>query len=127
MAHVLVVDDEDLVRRTVRTALEERGHSVHEASNGLEALEILGREPVDVAVVDIVMPVMGGLQLTSEIDRRHPRVKVIAVTAWDQQPKMSLLAAARDLGADAIVQKPFTMASLCDLVEQLAARGEASS
>jgi CheY-like chemotaxis protein len=122
MAHVLVVDDEDLVRRTVRTALERRNHRVSEAGNGLEALEVLSREDIQVAVVDIVMPVMGGLHLTSEIERRYPKVKVIAVTAWDQQPKMSLLEAARDLGAKATIPKPFTMASLCDLVEKLAAR-----
>jgi two-component system cell cycle sensor histidine kinase/response regulator CckA len=124
MAQVLVVDDEELLRSTVRTALEERGHSVHEAANGLQALEVLAAGPIDVAVVDIVMPVMGGLQLTSEIERRFPTVQVIAVTAWDQQPKMSLLAAARDLGAEAVIPKPFTMAALCDLVDKLAARAK---
>lgn len=101
-------------------ALEDRGHAVSEAANGLEALEVLSRESIEVAVVDIVMPVMGGLQLTSEIERRFPKVKVIAATAWDQQPKMSLLAAARDLGAAATIAKPYTMARICELVEKLA-------
>lgn len=122
MAHVLVVDDEKLLRGTLRTALEKRRHKVSEAANGLEALEVLGREDIDIAIVDIVMPVMGGLHLTSEIEQRYPNVKVIAVTAWDQQQNVSLLDAARDLGAAATIPKPFTMASLCELVEKLAAR-----
>ena len=63
MATILVVDDEVPIRRTLRRFLEVKKHSFLEAGDGIEALEVLSEQKVDVAIVDLMMPRMDGLEL----------------------------------------------------------------
>ena len=68
--NILLVDDEPLVRRSVRRAL--RGHQVVEASTGLEALELLAQERFDGILCDLLMPGMGGIEFWRELNSRDP-------------------------------------------------------
>jgi CheY-like chemotaxis protein len=85
VAKILVVDDEPSVVMLMRFVLESSGHSVTEARNGLEALEILGVEPENAAaelpeviLLDVMMPVMDGLA-TAEALRAHPRASKVPI------------------------------------------------
>lgn len=82
---VLLAEDNPVNQLLVQRLLEKRGHSVVVASTGLEALDILQRENVDVVVMDIQMPEMDGLEATKAIRSREsdgrPRIPVIALTA----------------------------------------------
>ena len=85
MAKILVVDDEPSVVMLMRFVLEKSGHTVSEAHNGLEALQILGVDPEraeaelpDVVLLDVMMPIMDGLA-TAEALRAHPRASKVPI------------------------------------------------
>ncbi len=77
---VLLVDDEASYLETLDKRLTLRRLHVHTASSGAAALELLGREPVDVVVLDVKMPGMDGIATTRAIRDRHPLVEVILLT-----------------------------------------------
>jgi two-component system alkaline phosphatase synthesis response regulator PhoP len=114
---VLVVDDDDAIRKVVRTVLEADGFEVVEAADGPAALlllnAILGRGP-DAVVLDIMMPGIDGIEVCEKID--HAKVKVIMLSARDDAETKDRAAAA---GADAYLTKPFSAIELLDAVEKL--------
>lgn len=71
---ILVVDDEQEIRRFFERLLKKSGHQVKTASNGLEAIEIIEKEEIDLIIADIKMPVMDGIRLHSEVRRRWPSI-----------------------------------------------------
>ena len=80
MARILVVDDNELARGSFVDLLSVHGYSVHEANNGEDALKALGSGDYSLAIVDIMMPSMGGLELQQELTRKGNDLKVILVT-----------------------------------------------
>jgi CheY-like chemotaxis protein len=121
MARVLVVDDHEDSRDLIAAMLAP-AHEALLAADGDEALAILGREPVDVAVVDIYMPGKDGIAVIREVRRTFPRVKVVAISAgWGAQQTLSfdVLAQARALGAEGALPKPLMRNALLALVEGL--------
>jgi DNA-binding NarL/FixJ family response regulator len=104
MARILIVDDQDMVRREVRHILETQNHweVVGEATNGREALDMVGDAKPDAIVMDISMPVMNGLEATSEITRRNPGCKVLIFTAHSTA---GLLGQIQRSGAKGLVTK----------------------
>jgi DNA-binding response OmpR family regulator len=114
---VLVVDDDEAIRKVVRNVLEADGFEVVEASDGPAALlllnAILGRGP-DAVVLDIMMPGIDGIEVCEKID--HSKVKVIMLSARDDGDTRARAAAA---GADAYLTKPFSAIELLDAVEKL--------
>lgn len=101
---ILVVDDADFMRMMLKEILGRCGHTVLEARNGQECLDILERETVDVCVLDIVMPVMDGIAALRRIREEHPGIRTIMLSAMSRE---SCVKQARQLGADAFVVKPF--------------------
>jgi DNA-binding response OmpR family regulator len=114
MASVLIVDDQDMVRKTLRLALESEGLDVREAVDGDEALRLYRTSPADVVVTDIVMPNKEGIETIFELRRSAPRVKIIAMSGRDT---VDFLDMARKLGADHVLRKPFEMRVLIALVQ----------
>jgi CheY-like chemotaxis protein len=110
----LVVDDEDVIRRLVRTVLEADDYNVVEASDGAQALEMAARLHPAVVVLDVMMPDMDGVEVCSRLD--HGTLKVVMLTARDD-PEVEKRC--RDAGADAFLTKPFSSIELLDLVEEL--------
>ena len=103
---ILVVDDIARNRKLLRAQLEAEGHVVLGASNGVEALEVLEREKVDLVISDILMPEMDGYRLCSEIRRseRFRHIPFIVHTATFTSPGDERLSL--DLGADSYLRKP---------------------
>jgi two-component system KDP operon response regulator KdpE len=112
---ILVAEDETALRDFVCRNLRARGYVVSEAGNGLEALAIWERENPQLAVLDIMMPRMDGLEVCRRI-RERSNAPIIALTALDAE---SDKVAALDLGADDYLTKPFG-------VEELLARVRAA-
>ncbi|HEV8384894.1 MAG TPA: response regulator, partial [Candidatus Acidoferrales bacterium] len=113
MARILVTDDDRSIRLLVRSILTGAGHSVEEAENGAAALEKIRANAYDLAVLDIWMPEMTGLQLLEQLQKEARSPKVVMLTS-DDAPK-SLLAAARDQ-AIRYLKKPFVPHDLLDAV-----------
>jgi DNA-binding response OmpR family regulator len=110
----LVVDDEDVIRRLVRTVLEADDYVVAEASDGIQALEIASRERPAVVVLDVMMPDVDGIEVCRRLD--HNTIKVVMLTARDDH---ELEKRCREAGADAFLTKPFSSIELLDLVDEL--------
>ena len=103
---ILVVDDASLVRLYYRDALERAGYRVDEALNGLEALEKLLAEPVDLVIVDVNMPQMDGLTFLRILRRQNLEVSSIPALVTSTESGPQDLAAARLAGANAYLPKP---------------------
>ncbi len=101
---VLVVDDEETIRRICGRILQEMGLTVVGAENGERALELLKETPVDIVLTDLSMPVMDGMRLTEEIRRRHSGVDVIIMTAY---PRLETAIPLLREGAYDYIIKPF--------------------
>jgi len=119
MARVLVVDDEETIRGALARALQRVGHEALEAENGLDALQLMKTEPVDLVVTDLVMPELDGLELIKELARERPGIKVIAISGGGVWDKQSLLATAGMLGALVSLEKPFELADFLAMVEEV--------
>lgn len=104
MLRVLVVDDDDIVRASVSGALEDAGHTVHQAADGLKAMALITERVFDVAVCDVQMPGLDGLALFRQIRRRAPNTSVIFMTGFARVE--DAVGTLRD-GAAAYVSKPF--------------------
>jgi two-component system cell cycle sensor histidine kinase/response regulator CckA len=117
-ATVLLVEDEDAVRMGGVRALISRGYTVHEASSGVEALEIyneLGGQ-IDIVVSDVVMPEMDGPTLLGELRKLKPDVKFVFVSGYAED------AFAKNLPADAkfgFLPKPFSLKQLATVVKEV--------
>jgi DNA-binding response OmpR family regulator len=116
---VLVVDDDDMIRRLVRTVLEADDYDVVEARNGDIALELANEAHPAVILLDIMMPGIDGVEVCRRLD--HSAVKVVILTARDDP---MLEDACREAGADAFLTKPFSSVELIDLVASFAAASD---
>ncbi len=82
---VLIVDDDRAVRDVLVRILREKALRVFAATNGYEALRIVGEHPVDLLLADIVMPVMDGVQLAAQAKLLRPGIKVLFATGYAQR------------------------------------------
>ena len=105
---VLVADDHPVIREAASQILEEAGHKVRTAADGAEALRKLAGGWFDVLVTDVLMPGMDGIQLIGEVRRRHPGVRIMAMSAGCEGfSRDDFLKIASRLGAGAVLEKPF--------------------
>lgn len=104
MIRVLLADDHMVVRRGIRYLLEEDPQILvqDEASDGQEAWDLLDQRQPDMAILDIRMPGISGIELTKRIKTQFPNVRVLILTAYDDEPYVSALLNA---GADGYVLK----------------------
>ena len=108
---ILLVEDDDRVRRSIRKALQRLGCTVSEAANGRSARRTLRDGAVELVVTDLFMPDMDGLELIMEIRLAHPEVKIMAISGGGRAVSMDLLPVAKRLGADCVLAKPFDVRS----------------
>src|SRR5512139_1773878 len=108
---ILVVDDTSLNRTTLKLALVQQGYVVATAENGQQALELLGAEPFDVVLLDILMPEMDGYETLARIkqDSALHHIPVIMISAIDE---MDSVVRCIEMGATDYLPKPFNPALL---------------
>lgn len=102
---VLVADDDPDIRQLVRLRLERSGYTVVSATDGAEALELAADCAPDVAILDVAMPNLSGLEVTRALRERYATLPVILLTARARESDVREGAAA---GADAYITKPFS-------------------
>jgi CheY-like chemotaxis protein len=102
---ILVVDDEELIRRFIVTFLSKLGYSSVTAVDGVDALDKMKGNKIDAVITDIKMPKMDGIILTREISTRYPGVPVMVMTAFDEEYSAGT---AISLGAREFIKKPFS-------------------
>jgi CheY-like chemotaxis protein len=111
---VLVVDDEPDLRFVLRRLFERAGHEVNEAGNGATALMSVGQLRPDLIVTDIMMPVMNGIELIRRL-RAEPATAAIPILSVTGDWRL-------EIGADAVLAKPYDWKELMTLAESLLTR-----
>ena len=87
---ILIVDDSAFMRKTLEDILTHHGHTVLQAENGRECLEVLRKETVDLCLLDIVMPVMSGIDALRVIREEQPQLRVVMLSAMSQEDNVRL-------------------------------------
>jgi len=118
LARILVVDDEPIVRELVRKTLERVDHEVAEAEDGEVALKLSKKQPFDLVIADLFMPVMDGLQLIVQLREESPNTKVVAISGSVYERKPRFLEIAGRMESVITLAKPFTPEDLLTAVEE---------
>ncbi len=115
---VLVVDDEEAILQTCRQALEGFGYQVLTATSGEDALAVWQNDPeaVDLVVLDLNMPGMGGLKCLEAMTEQRPRTKVLVATGFADE---GLLKDLRSRGRHLLIRKPYSFTELLQTVRRL--------
>ena len=116
---VLLIDDDQSLRSVLRRGLERAGYEVREAGEGGAALKLLASAAADLVITDLVMPDMEGIALILSLRKSHPRLPVIAMSGGGRMGPDSYLKIAGACGAARILTKPFDLAELVGLVQEL--------
>src|SRR5215210_7575564 len=116
---VLVVDDNADVCDFIRAALESAAYEVNIASEGGTALGLQRSKPAALLITDIFMPGREGMETIAAFKKEFPETRVIAITAGTGYGKHDFLAAAKLIGADATLRKPFDAEQLLETVSML--------
>ena len=118
---ILLVDDEEAVRKVLTFPLERDGYNVVQASDGEEALARFGDQPVDLVVLDIMLPKLDGLEVCKQL-RSRSSVPIIMLTARDDELDKVV---GLELGADDYITKPFSIREFRSRVRALLRRARA--
>jgi len=112
---ILIVDDEPIVRESIKDWLEDAGYEVMTAESGEEALDLVGKQDFCVMVLDIRLPGKTGIQVLREVKAQKPQIKSIIITAY---PSTELSQEALKLGAVDYLIKPIAPEDLERLVRE---------
>lgn len=114
--HILVVDDQKGVRQLLATFFGENGFQVTTATNGLEAVNSVMKEALDIVVMDVKMPIMDGAEALTQIKHNKPHLPVIMMTAYADVLMQKELSA---LGAETCLLKPLDLEQLLEMVTRV--------
>ncbi len=119
-SHILIIDDEELIRRMLRDFLEGYGYSVCIAGDGKQALRLFEHYHADLIITDILMPEKDGLEVLTAVRQRWPHIPVIAITGGSVHlTPHALCHTAHVLGATRVFSKPVDLQELLLTVQQL--------
>jgi DNA-binding response OmpR family regulator len=122
MARILLVDDEPYMTRVMQSWLAQHGHEVTRADNGLDALDVLDRDTVDLLVTDVGMPELDGIGLIKALQgRTHPRAIIVLTGRHDYEE----IAARHQDKCIRCLPKPFSPRGLIALIQELLAMATA--
>ena len=102
--HILIVEDDKEIREGVQIYLQSQGYKVYQAADGIEGLEILKKEEIHLAIVDIMMPRMDGIRMTMKLREKYDFPVIMLSAKSEEVDKITGL----NIGADDYVTKPFT-------------------
>ncbi|MFP4556544.1 MAG: response regulator [Bacteroidales bacterium] len=119
MKRILVIDDDPIMRETIRDILEFENFSVCEAKDGRDGMSCLQKEQFDMIVTDVLMPEKDGIEVIIEAKKKQPQIQIVAVSGGGYISAENYLKMASDLGASAIVVKPFDIDMFIDKVNSL--------
>jgi DNA-binding response OmpR family regulator len=116
-ANVLIVDDNPDMRESLKLLLKFLGYAAEVAGDGQQALEVQRRNASDILITDIFMPGKEGMETIEAFRREWPKMHIIAMSGGGELATRDYLQIATDIGADAILRKPFSLETLRDVLE----------
>ena len=121
MAKILVIDDDELVRTTIKAALELADYEVVEAVDGQEGVNTFQTGGFDLVITDIIMPEKEGIETIIELRQHDPAVKIIAISGGGRTSNQIFLDVAKKFGAVDVLAKPFTPKQLVAMIQKVLA------
>jgi len=120
VAVILVIDDDEQIRRMLKWALQKEGHDVLDTPDGREGASICRKHGVELILTDILMPHKDGLDVMMEIRSEFPGVKIVAMSGGSAtMPSTGCLHLASELGANEVLAKPIAKKQLLDAVNKV--------
>ncbi|HYA26435.1 MAG TPA: response regulator [Thermodesulfovibrionales bacterium] len=110
---ILIVDDDQHIRRLYKEELEEDGYEVVVAATGTEALELFEKENPDLVTLDILMPDIDGIKLLRQMKEKKPRIPIVMSTAYDYRDDFAVWA------SEAYIVKSAELSDLKDTIRRL--------
>lgn len=123
MAHIQIIDDEPAVKKLFEKLLRDEGYSVATAGNGREGLHMMKEKKPDLAITDILMPEMDGLEVLREIHAEFPGLPVIVMSGGTRSGTVNFLPVAKQFGACCVLSKPVELTELLSAVQNALAQG----
>ncbi len=116
--HILLVDDEEIIRMYTKVLFEENDYLVHTCEDGYQALEYYEQhgDEIDLVILDMMMPKMAGTETFKRLKQMDPEVKVIIASGYGMDKEIQSLL---DEGVIDFVQKPFTLEQLAKIMQQI--------
>jgi two-component system response regulator PilR (NtrC family) len=115
LARILVVDDDESIRKVLSAILEDEGYAVDTANSGKEAINKSNEKFYNLALIDIRLPDMEGIELLTKMKDTTPRMRKIIITGY---PSLHNAIAALNKGADAYIMKPFDMDKVLSAIRE---------
>ncbi len=112
---IFLIEDDDVLRKIIEEFLEESGYLVLKASDGLEGIEMIGKEAFDLIITDVVLPYVSGIGVIKMAKTKRPEVPIICITGYGYSPEKL----AEEEQADRIFRKPFEFKELAEAVKTL--------
>jgi len=119
LARILIVEDDNQVRKMMRLSLEACGHQVSEAENGEEAVESCAACLPDLMITDILMPVESGLMAIARVRKLSEELPILAISGGGRNGRLNFLSTARTFPNVRTLGKPFDNKSFIRMVEEL--------
>jgi CheY-like chemotaxis protein len=118
VSRILVIDDEEILRRMLREMLESLGYEILDAADGYEGIEMIEKNPggIHLVILDVKMPRISGSDAFRLIRKADPEIKVLLTTGYGRSQDVQALL---DLGANGVIEKPFSLATLGKTVGKL--------
>lgn len=115
MARILIVDDDLDIREMLKELLDQTGHTVLTAKDGVEGYELFKKGKFDIGIFDVDMPRMNGLELTQKVKKENPDFPIILITAYSHLYNASDVLL---LGVEAFLRKPVNIKQILEIVEK---------
>ncbi len=119
MATIILIENDYAIRQSLTEILQIQGHNVLAMSNAENLLNEIQEYNPHILITNIIMPEKDGIEVIMEMKKIHPNTRIIAVSGGGRIDSESYLNAARVLGADATLKKPFTHDQLFDIINNL--------
>lgn len=118
---LLLIEDDARLRATLSELLRQSGFEVAEAEEGEEGLRLHRQQPADLVITDLIMPGREGMETILELKRIEPGIKIIAMSGGGRVRAAEYLPVAAAAGADRVLEKPFGIERLLELIRELLA------
>ena len=116
---ILIIDDDELVRSMMANFLKKNGYAVAQASNGNEGIEIAKKNIPDIVITDMLMPEKEGIETIVDLKKYNTDIKIIAISSGGKTKNMSFLDIAKNVGAQATIEKPFKPQDLIETIKEV--------
>lgn len=120
MSRILLIDDDDTLRKIVAKSLAYAGHVVIQAADGKQGMDLIRTGPFDVVITDLIMPEQEGVETIGMLRAEYPGLPIIAISGDAVHSPLYLEIAAK-IGARHVLAKPFHMPELIELVRSVVA------